>query len=130
MVFLAGFRPSATADGRTVERIPIRKTSMSQAPRPFGLPRASAPKALVPVNFICLAPGAQSVAVVGDFNDWNPQAHPLAQAFDGSWQGSLKLRHGHHRYAFWVDGTLQVDPRGQGVSRNDQGERVSLIAVS
>ncbi len=103
---------------------------MSQAPRPFGLPRAPVPKALVPVNFICVAPGAQSVAVVGDFNDWNAQANPLTQAFDGSWQGSLKLRHGHHRYAFWVDGALQVDPRGQGVSRNDQGQRVSLIAVS
>lgn len=103
---------------------------MSQAPRPSGLPRSPVSKALVPVHFICQAPQAQKVSVVGDFNGWNPQADPLVQAFDGSWQGSLKLRHGHHRYAFWVDGELQVDPRGQGVSRNDQGQRVSLLAVS
>jgi len=87
-------------------------------------------KALVPVHFICLAPEAREVAVVGDFNGWNPQTNPLGRAFDGSWQGSIQLRHGHHRYAFWVDGVLQVDPRGQGVSRNDQGQRVSLVAVS
>jgi len=103
---------------------------MSQAPRPFGLPRSPVAKAQVPVHFICLAPEAREVAVVGDFNGWNPQANPLTRAFDGSWQGSLQLRHGHHRYAFWVDGTLQVDPRGQGVSRNDEGQRVSLVAVS
>jgi len=103
---------------------------MSQAPRPFGLPRSPVAKALVPVHFICLAPEAREVAVVGDFNGWNPRANPLGRAFDGSWQGSIQLRHGHHRYAFWVDGVLQVDPRGQGVSRNDQGQRVSLVAVS
>lgn len=54
----------------------------------------------------------------------------MAQAFDGSWQASLSIRHGHHQYAFWVDGTLQVDPRGQGISRNALGQRVSLLAVS
>ncbi|HOY56692.1 MAG TPA: hypothetical protein PK640_00970 [Verrucomicrobiota bacterium] len=42
----------------------------------------------------------------------------------------VELRHGHHRYAFWVDGQLTLDPRAQGITRNDQGERVSLVPVS
>jgi 1,4-alpha-glucan branching enzyme len=92
--------------------------------------RGLAAKALIPVNFLCLAPDAVRVAVVGDFNAWNPGSHPLERAFDGSWQATVPLRHGHHQYAFWVDGELRVDPRGQGVSRNARGERVSLLAVS
>jgi len=103
---------------------------MNPAPRPPASPRSLGSKALVPVHFICMAPQAQKVAVVGEFNAWNPDSDPMAQAFDGSWQASLNIRHGHHQYAFWVDGTLQVDPRGQGISRNGQGQRVSLLAVS
>jgi hypothetical protein len=29
-----------------------------------------------------------------------------------------------------VDGQLTLDPRAQGITRNDQGERVSLVPVS
>ena len=35
-----------------------------------------------------------------------------------------------HRYAFLVDGQLTLDPRVQGITRNDKGERVSLVPVS
>jgi hypothetical protein len=43
---------------------------------------------------------------------------------------TLELKHGHHRYAFLVDGVLTLDPLAQGITRNDKGERVSLIPVS
>lgn len=82
------------------------------------------------INFFCLAPAARSVSLVGDFNHWNPASHPMRLAVDKSWQISLELKHGHHRYAFLVDGVLTLDPRAQGVTRNDQNERVSLIPVS
>ncbi len=87
-------------------------------------------KTLRAVNFICNAPQAQSVSLVGDFNAWNPTAHPLAQLPDGAWFRTMELLHGHHRYAFLVDGTLTLDPRAQGVTRNERGERVSLAPVS
>jgi 1,4-alpha-glucan branching enzyme len=103
---------------------------MSLPPRPAGGIRSQAIKALVPVSFICAAPNAAKVSVVGDFNSWNPETHPLEKSFDGSWKGSIPIRHGHHMYAFLVDGELLVDPRGQGVSRNEKGQRVSLLAVS
>jgi hypothetical protein len=42
----------------------------------------------------------------------------------------VELKHGHHRYAFSADGQLLLDPTAMGITRDDQGQRVSLIAVS
>jgi 1,4-alpha-glucan branching enzyme len=82
------------------------------------------------VNFICNAPQAQSVNFVGDFNQWNPTSHPMQKMPDEAWMISVQLKHGHHRYAFLVDGQLTLDPRAQGITRNDKNERVSLVPVS
>jgi 1,4-alpha-glucan branching enzyme len=90
----------------------------------------SAHRNLRGVNFICRAPAARSVSLVGDFNHWAPTAHPMQRTPDGAWFLQAELRHGHHRYAFLVDGQLTLDPRGQGVTRDDHGQRVSLISVS
>jgi len=87
-------------------------------------------KPLRAVNFICHAAQAKSVNLVGDFNNWNSGAHPMKQMPDRSWLLTLELKHGHHRYAFLVDGVLTLDPLAQGITRNDKGERVSLIPVS
>ena len=82
------------------------------------------------LNFICLSPEAKAVCLVGDFNQWNGAANPLIRGPDGAWTTRLELRHGHHRYAFLVDGNLVLDPKAMGVARDDQNRRVSLIAVS
>jgi 1,4-alpha-glucan branching enzyme len=87
-------------------------------------------KNLRPVNFVCNAAQAQSVSLVGDFNQWDPLAHPMKRMPDRSWLLLVELKHGHHRYAFLVDGVLTLDPRAQGITRNDKGERVSLVPVS
>jgi 1,4-alpha-glucan branching enzyme len=87
-------------------------------------------KPLRAVNFICHAPQAKSVSLVGDFNAWNPAAHPMKPMPDRSWLLTVELKHGHHRYAFLVDGVLTLDPHAQGITRNDKGERVCLVPVS
>ena len=87
-------------------------------------------KSLRAINFICNASQAKTVSLVGDFNQWNPAAHPMTQMPDHSWLLTVELKHGHHRYAFLVDGVLTLDPRAQGVTRNDKGERVCLVPVS
>jgi len=92
--------------------------------------RQGAPPNKRAVNFICNAPQAKFVAMVGDFNAWNPTSHPMKQQPDKAWLITVELKHGHHRYAFLVDGLLTVDPRAMGVTRNDQNERVSLVPVS
>lgn len=92
--------------------------------------RQVAQKPLRTVNFICQASQAHAVSLVGDFNAWDPAAHPMKRMPDGAWLLTLELKHGHHRYAFLVDGHLTLDPRAQGITRNDKGERVSLVPVS
>ena len=49
---------------------------------PGGLNRYSAKTHLKPINFYCNAPEAASVFIIGDFNDWNPTAHPMEKQYD------------------------------------------------
>jgi hypothetical protein len=83
-----------------------------------------------PVNFYHAAPSAQSVYLVGDFNEWNPTSHPMRRRVDGCWFIEVQLPHGHHRYQFLVDDQPVLDPQGTGIARNERNERVSLLAVS
>ncbi len=53
--------------------------------------------------FVMPAPGAKSVAVVGDFNGWTPT--PLSDPNnDGIWTARIPLPPGRYEYAFIVDG--------------------------
>ena len=83
-----------------------------------------------PVNFYCAAPGAKFVNLVGDFNDWDPAAHPMERRVDGWWFLQVLLTHGHHQYRFLVDGKSMLDPRAAGITHNERDEEVSLVAVS
>lgn len=83
-----------------------------------------------PIHFFCEAPQAKSVFLVGDFNDWNPQSHPMRRRVDGWWYLEVPMVHGHHRYCFLVDGQPMLDPQATGVARDEKGEEVSLVGVS
>jgi 1,4-alpha-glucan branching enzyme len=92
--------------------------------------RYSAKKMAKPVNFICFAPEAKEVFLMGDFNDWDPASHPMKRQPDGAWLLQVPLPHGHHHYRFLVDGKIVLDPRAQGIARDHEGQKVSLLAVS
>ena len=96
-------------------------------PRPS---RYSARNMAKPVNFYCAAPGAKSVYLVGDFNEWDPTALAMSRQVDGAWFAQVPLCHGHHRYFFVVDGKPTLDPKATGMARNEANEEVSLVAVS
>jgi 1,4-alpha-glucan branching enzyme len=93
-------------------------------------PRYSAKAHSKPINFYCNAPTATEVFLSGDFNDWDQRANPMHRQPDGTWFAQVHLPHGHHHYWFVVDGKPTLDPRGQGIGRNEVNEKVSLIAVS
>ena len=97
---------------------------------PRRLARYSAKKMAKPVNFICTAPEAHQVSLLGDFNDWDPTAHPMRRQPDGNWLLQIPLNHGHHHYLFLIDGKPTLDAKAQGVARNERNEKVSLIAIS
>jgi 1,4-alpha-glucan branching enzyme len=92
--------------------------------------RYSAKKMAKPINFVCVAPQAQQVHLSGDFNDWDPMAHPMKRQPDGNWLVQVNLNHGHHHYRFLVDGKPVLDPRAQGIARDHEGAKASLLAVS
>jgi 1,4-alpha-glucan branching enzyme len=96
----------------------------------FAADRYSAKKMAKPINFICNAPDARAVFLTGDFNDWDPSAHPMKRQPDGAWIVQVPLHHGHHHYRFVIDGKAMLDPQAQGVARDHTGEKVSLVAVS
>ena len=92
--------------------------------------RYSAKRTLHHKDFFCTAPKAQRVCLVGDFNEWKPDANPMRKMPDGRWMIGMELHHGHHQYLFLVDGQPQLDPNASGIARNERNERVSLVAVS
>lgn len=84
-----------------------------------------------PVTFICRAPDdANDVYLIGDFNNWEPWANRMKRQVDGAWRLELLIHHGHHRYAFLVDGNLTLDPKAYGIARDEKNQKVSLVAVS
>jgi 1,4-alpha-glucan branching enzyme len=83
-----------------------------------------------PVNFFCQAPRARTVHLVGDFNQWNPNSHPMHRQVDGCWFLQVIVTHGHRQYRFLVDGQPTLDPRATGTALNELQEEVSLVAVS
>ena len=80
------------------------------------------------ISFLCAAPQAGRVELVGDFNHWHPL--PMTRSVDGWWHARVELRHGHHQYRFLVDGQPTLDPHATGIVRDDQNEPASLITVS
>ncbi len=84
-----------------------------------------------PVLLRLVAPASSAVAVVGDFNDWNPAANPLEPTGAGEWIVRLELRPGRYRYTFLVDGReWKSDPAEPPAPDDDYGAPLSVLTVS
>ena len=83
-----------------------------------------------PMNFIFVARSASSVAIVGDFNDWQENASPLHPVRDGVWAITIPLAPGRYHYTFVVDGTRwEADPLAPRTIEDDFGRPNSVITV-
>lgn len=83
------------------------------------------------VPFLIHAPDARSVALVGDFNDWDTAATPLRPAGSpGTWIVTVPLRPGRYRYGFVVDGSRWLaDPAAPPAPDDDFGTPNSVLTV-
>lgn len=82
------------------------------------------------VEFVLHAPDARSVAVAGDFNDWNATVTPLARRHDGLWVARVPLPAGRYEYTFVVDGaTWMPDPAAPAAPGGDFGATNSVLVV-
>jgi 1,4-alpha-glucan branching enzyme len=83
------------------------------------------------VEFVLRTTADSTVAVVGDFNDWNPKATPLRPTADGLWSVVVPLRPGRYRYTFIVDGTRwSRDPSAPRSLEDDFGTPTSVLTVA
>jgi 1,4-alpha-glucan branching enzyme len=71
-------------------------------------------------RFVVWAPNADAVFVIGDFNDWNDTAHPLARSDDGWWSGEVAeaAPGGEYRYRIERGGESysKIDPHARRVT--------------
>jgi predicted carbohydrate-binding protein with CBM48 len=82
--------------------------------------------ALDAFQFVLVAPHASSVALVGDFNDWDPARSPM-QTAQGVWATTVPLAPGRYRYAFLVNGVeWRADP-GAPAARDDEFDTPSSV---
>ena len=78
-----------------------------------------------------VAPAATRVALVGEFNDWDPSATPMSRAGGGAWHVALPLTQGRHVYAFVVDGSSWVaDPQAPLAPERWFGAQNSVVLVN
>lgn len=86
---------------------------------------------VVYVQFSLEAPAATSVAVAGDFSDWEPAFTLEDLDGDGVWTGRVPIRPGVHGYMFLIDGTSwQTDPRAGRYQDDGFGNRNAVLAVA
>lgn len=83
------------------------------------------------IQFVLVAPDAESVALVGDFNDWNVSATMLSEDRDqGVWSVTVPLEPGRYRYSFLVDGsTWMTDPQAALAVADEFGRPNSVLTI-
>lgn len=80
------------------------------------------------VQFVIAYPEAQSVAVAGDFTNWDKR--PLERGPDGVWRLWVQLPPGRYEYAFIVNGSRWLpDPRASQFVRSYGNDLNSVIYV-
>lgn len=116
---LAGF--ATNRDGRSAAEQPTAGAALAQ------LPDSLAARA---VRFVLIAPQADSVALVGDFNGWDAKATPMQAQASGTWSVYVPLEPGLHVYSFVIDGKHFVpDPTAPIAPDDGFGQRNSVVVV-
>ena len=76
------------------------------------------------------APNAREVAVGGDFNNWNAEAHPMTKDKSGTWKKTLVLPPERFEYKFLVDGQWWNDPKNDQACANRFGTHNNILVIS
>ena len=75
--------------------------------------------------------GADSVALCGEFNGWDPEKHPLKKRKDGSFSTTISLQPGSsYRFRYWVNNsTWENDWEADDYLPNEFGTEDSVVTV-
>jgi 1,4-alpha-glucan branching enzyme len=88
-------------------------------------------KPVCKVTFTVPAEEAKKVAVVGDFNDWNPKKSALKKLKNGTFKGSVDLpKESSYEFKYWIDGSYVTEAEADGYQWNDYaGSENALLVV-
>jgi hypothetical protein len=71
------------------------------------------------------------VSVIGEFNGWDPHAHPLRKRWNGTRSVSVELEPGAHPFRYLADGGVFFDePEADAVEPNGYGDTHSVLVVA
>jgi 1,4-alpha-glucan branching enzyme len=76
-----------------------------------------------------MAGPAKDVALVGDFNDWTPEATPMKRKKDGSFEATVSLEAGHgYQFRYLLDGSAwENDDNADAYVRTPYGDADNSI---
>ncbi len=75
--------------------------------------------------------GAETASLVGEFNQWDPQATPMKRAKNGDFSTTLNLPVGHdYRFRYLLDGTRwENDQEADRYVPNEFGTENSVVST-
>jgi len=81
------------------------------------------------VRFALKAATAKEVLLIGDFNQWNPDSHPMKNKGQGEWEKTAMLAPGRYEYKFLMDGNWKEDSENDQVCPNCFGTYNNVLVV-
>ena len=114
---------------RKLKTTALKTETAKVAPLTAAPAKKTAPKS-ARVSLEYVKPDAKQVCVAGTFNQWKPEAAPLAPAGNGRWVGDLAINPGRYEYLFVVDGQWLPDPNAKEAVQNPYGGKNSVLTVS
>ncbi len=88
-------------------------------------------KPVCKVTFSFEAKEANSAAVVGDFNNWNPSEGELSKLKNGTFKATFDLpKDASYEFKYVIDGTFVNEPEADSFQWNDfAGAENSVLAL-
>ncbi|MBN2121078.1 MAG: hypothetical protein JW734_08535 [Candidatus Omnitrophica bacterium] len=86
------------------------------------------PKTRVVFKVSC--PGADSISIIGDFNEWDKEKNILILEPDGFFRETLELRPGLYRYKFVINAKdLVANPNSEYYQVHEEFDKVSVLPI-
>lgn len=80
-------------------------------------------------SFEVALPEANSVNVVGDFNEWSGEAHPMKKNRAGVWKLAVEIPAGEYQFRYLVDNAQWINDDSTAYVPNTFGTENSFVEV-